>query len=556
MANGSLTQKTLSSIVWKFAERISAQLVTTIVGIVLARILMPEDYGIVAIVNIVITICNVFVSSGFGTALIQKKDADDVDFSSVLYANIAISIGLYLIVFFTAPFVAQFYENDLLTPVLRVMGIRLPIAAINSVQQAYVSRKMQFKKFFIATLFGTVISGVVGIVMAYKGFGVWALVAQYLTNVCIDTIVLVFVVKWKPKWAFSWKKLKGLLSFGWKMLLSGLLDTGYNELRSLIIGKKYSSEDLAYYDQGKKYPALIVNNIDSSITSVLLSSMSKIQDDKVKVKQATRKSIQISSYFILPCMVGFACIAEQFVHVVLTDKWMPVVPYLMMMCFIYAFYPIHTANLTAIQAVGRSDLFLILEIIKKVIGITSILISMWFGVFWIAFSGMITTILCSIVNAFPNKKLLNYSYLEQIKDLLPNLGISAVMGGVVFGMNYLPLIIPIPSVVLLLLQVVVGIALYILLSVITKNYGFNFIMGYARKIFHKKNKVKATAGAEKNNANIENSEQSNTGETTIDNQEINTETQDSTEDNANPSNTMEDIKNEEPNEELNEDGQD
>lgn len=527
--NNNLTSKTLSSIIWKFAERISAQLVTTVVGIILARILMPEDYGIVAIVNIVITICNVFVSSGFGTALIQKKDADDVDFSSVFYANIAISIILYFIVFMIAPYIAKFYENDLLTPVLRVMGIRLPIAAINSIQQAYISRKLQFRKFFIATLFGTIISDVVGIYMAYSGFGVWSLVAQYLTNVCIDTIVLTIVIKWRPKFVLSWKKLKGLLSYGWKLLLSGLLDTGYNELRSLIIGKKYSSEDLAYYDQGKKYPSLITTNIDSSITSVLLSSMSKIQDDKEKVKQATRKSIQISSYILFPCMVGFACVAEQFVHVVLTDKWLPVVPYLMIMCFVYAFYPIHTANLTAIKAMGRSDLFLILEIIKKVVGLASILISMWFGVFWIAISSMITTIIGTIINAFPNKKLLNYSYFEQIKDLLPNLCIAAIMGGIVYAMNYLSLVISIPSVALLILQIVVGIIIYIVLSVVTKNFGFNFILGYVKKIFHKKNKVKPHVTGE----------QVNTQDKPFEGEEIQTT---KTQDSENLSNTVEEGK--------------
>lgn len=482
--NQHLTDKTLTSMIWKFAERISAQLVTTVVGIVLARILMPEDYGIVAIVNIVITICNVFVSSGFGTALVQKKDADEVDFSSVFYANIAISIVLYIVVFFTAPLVAKFYNNELLTPVLRVMGIRLPIAAINSVQHAFISRKMQFRKFFIATLFGTIVSGVVGIVMACNGFGVWALVAQYLTNVCMDTVVLCFVIKWKPKLVISWQKLKGLLSFGWKLLASDLLNTGYNELRSLIIGKKYSSEDLAYYEQGRKYPALISTNIDISISTVLVSAMSKVQDDKEKVKQATRKSIQICSYLILPCMVGFACVAEQFVHVVLTDKWSNIVPFLMMMCIVYAFTPIQAANLSAIKAIGRSDLYFGLEIAKKTVGIVSILIAMWFGIFWIAISAIITALISSIINAFPNKKLLNYGYLEQVKDLLPNLFMAVIMGVVVYFMKY----IPINDVLLLVLQVITGVAIYLSLSAITKNYGFTFIMGYVKKIFHRKKK--------------------------------------------------------------------
>ena len=237
----SLTNKTLSGVMWKFGERISAQLVSTLVSIILARILMPEDYGVVALVTIFITICNVFVTSGFGTALVQKKDADDLDFTSVFYFGLFFSILLYVGIFFAAPLIARFYENEILTPVVRVMGLRIIIASINSVQHAYIGRKMQFRKFFIATLFGTIASGVVGVWLAYNGYGVWAIVAQYLTNVCIDTIVLAFVIKWIPKLRISFKRLKSLFSFGWKLLVSALIDTGYNELRSLIIGKKYDA---------------------------------------------------------------------------------------------------------------------------------------------------------------------------------------------------------------------------------------------------------------------------------------------------------------------------
>ena len=348
--------------IWKFAERIGSQLVQTVVSIILARILMPEDYGIISLVTIFITICNVFISSGFGNALIQKKDADEVDFSSVFYASLAISVVLYIILFFGSPLIASFYENEQITLILRVMGLRLPIAAVYSVQQAYTSRKMQYRKFFIATLIGTIVSGAVGICMAYGGMGVWALVAQNMVNVGVNMIVLFFVVEWKPKLLFSFQKLKGLLSYGWKLLVSGLLETGYNELRSLIIGKKYSTTDLAFYDQGKKYPSLIADNINSSMNSVLLSAMSKRQDDREKVKSATRRSIRLSAYLLMPCMIGLACVAEQFVRVLLTDKWLPAVPFIQIMCIVYMFYPIHTANLTAIQAVGRSDLFLILEI--------------------------------------------------------------------------------------------------------------------------------------------------------------------------------------------------
>ena len=283
---------------------------------------------------------------------------------------------------------------------------------------------------------------------------------------------------------FSFQKLKVLFSYGWKLLVSGLLNTGYNELRGLVIGKKYTASDLAYYEQGKKYPSLLAVNMDAAFSAVLLSSMSKVQDDREKVKMAARKSIRFSSYFIMPCMVGLACVAEPFVCVVFTDKWLPMVPYLQIMCFVYGFYPIHTANLTAIQAVGRSDLFLILEIIKKSIGVISLLISMWFEVFWIAATSMLTTVIGSFVNAFPNKKLLNYSYIEQIKDLLPVLGLSTVMGVPVYLMNYLSL----NMYLLLGLQILVGASIYIFGSMILKMESFQFIIGCLKKIIKSKNK--------------------------------------------------------------------
>lgn len=491
--SNNLTQQTVSGLIWKFAERIGAQLVTAIISIVLARILLPEDYGVVSIVTILITICNVFVSNGFGNSLIQKKDADEADFSSVFYASLVLSVGLYAILFFTAPYIARFYKNDLLSPVLRVMGLRVPIAAINSVQQAYVSRKMAFRKFFFATLIGTLISGAVGLYMAYDGYGVWALVGQYLTNVTIDTVMLWITVKWRPKRLFSFKKLKGLLAYGWKLLASGLLDTVYTELRSLVIGKKYSSADLAYYDKGKQFPSLIAVNVNASFNSVLFSAMSKVQDDREKVKQVTRRSIRLSSYILMPCMVGLAVVAEPFVRVLLTDKWLAAVPYLQIMCFVYAFYPIHTANLTAISAVGRSDLFLILEIVKKAVGIVSLLISMWFGVIWIALTSILTTLISSFINAFPNKKLLGYGYLEQIKDLLPAIGLSVLMGVPVYLMNFIPMNVY----ALLCLQVLTGAAIYLAASIAFKSESFGFILGYVKKAFNTKGARKGNMKEEK-----------------------------------------------------------
>ena len=272
--------KVLTNFIWRFAERSGAQLVTFIVSIVLARLLMPEDYGTIALVTVFTTIMQVFVDSGLGTALIQKKDADDLDFSSVFYFNFVVCIILYSAMFFTASFIAAFYKMPELTPVVRVISLTIVISGVKGVQQSYVSRNMLFKRFFFATLGGTIFSAFLGIAMAYAGFGVWAIVAQQLSNTAIDTLILWITVKWRPKLMFSWKRLKSLLGFGWKMLCSALLETVYNNLRSLLIGKVYSSADLAYYNEGNKFPNLIVTNINTSIDSVLLPAMSKEQDDK------------------------------------------------------------------------------------------------------------------------------------------------------------------------------------------------------------------------------------------------------------------------------------
>lgn len=469
--------KVFSGLIWKFGERITAQLISLLVSIILARLLSPDEYGAVAIVMIFITLANVFVSSGFGNALIQKKDADNLDFSSVFYINIVIGIALYMVIFCLAPFVANFYNMPILSPTLRVLGIRIVVASINSVQQAYVSRNMLFKRFFWSTLFGTLVSGIVGVVMAYHGFGVWALVAQYLTNTCTDTVVLWFTVRWRPCFQCSFSRAKGLFSYGWKLLLSGLLDTGYKQLRSLIIGRKYSSSDLAYYNQGDKYPALLVTNINASISSVIFPAMAQCQDDRTKVKSMTRRAIQISSFVLWPCMLGVAAIAKPLVIFLLTDKWLPCVPYIRIFCFIYGLWPIHTANLQAINAVGRSDLFLKLEIAKKIVGIVAILVSMNYGPLVMAYSLVVTDLIATVINAFPNKELLNYGYFEQIKDMMPSFVIALVMALIIYPVQNLGF----SNIITIIIQILLGASIYITLAILTKQKSLAYLLGLIEK---------------------------------------------------------------------------
>ena len=474
--------KALSGMAWKFAERLLTKIVTGVVSIILARILFPEDYGVISLTTVFITLFDVFVTYGFGVALVQKKDADELDFSSTFYAAFVISSALYALLFFAAAYIGDFYDSPLLCSVLRVLGLRLPISALGTVQNAIVSRKLMFKQFFWASFIGTVLSAVVGIWMAYAGYGVWALVGQQLTDIVVDKIFFLFATRWYPKLCFSFTRVKGLLNYGWKILVSGLINTGYTELRSLIIGKKYTKADLAYYDKGKTFPSVLENSIHAPINDVLFPILAKEQDNLERVKDITRKTITTSCFFVFPAMVGLAVVAPTVVPLVYTSKWNPIIPFMQLLCVSFMFRPMQYANIQAIKAIGKSDVYLRLEIIKKGVGLALLFASIWFGVFWIVFAAMLTEIAATVINAFPNKKLLRYSFGEQIKDILPYLLITLVMGGVVFAMNYLP----IHRVVRLLLQVVAGIGVYYLIARLTKPAAYTYSKEIIKGIFSKR----------------------------------------------------------------------
>lgn len=472
MSEGGLQRKVFSGLIWKFGERIGAQAVSFLVSIILARLLLPSDYGVIALITIFIDIANVFVSSGFGAALVQKKDADEVDFSSVFYFSIVMSWVLYIIVFLGAPAVAGFYDKEILTPVLRVMALKLPLAGVNSVQHAYVQKKMLFKRFFFSTLIGTVGSAVVGIVMAYTGFGAWALVAQYLFNSTMDTVVLWFTVRWRPVWRFSLGRMKYLFGFGWKMLASELIHTSYKQIRSLIIGKVYTEKDLAFYNQGGKLPSLIVTNINSSVSSVLFPAMTLKQDDTGKLKEMVRLSIRVSSYIMWPLMIGLLVISEPIVRLMFTEKWLPCVPYMQIACIQFALEPVQTANVQAVKAMGKGRTYLIMEIVKKLFGIVMIVAVMYQGVMAIAVTAMFVTFFAALVNSTPNRKYLGYTYREQLVDLIPSILLAAAMGICVYGVGRLP----VPDLVSIVLQVVSGAASYIILSLAFRVSQFRYII--------------------------------------------------------------------------------
>lgn len=470
-----------SGMIWKFAERFVAQGVSFVVSMVLARILMPEDYGAVAIINIFITIADVFLSSGLNTSLIQKRDADDLDFSTIFYLNLGLSIVLYLMLFLAAPFIAQAYDMSILKSAIRIFALRLPVSAFQVIQVAYISKKMQFKKFFFATITGTVLSAVVGIAMAIKGLGVWALIGQYLTNTVVDTMMLWATVKWMPQKIFSFKAAVPLIKYSWKVMMTDLLGTLCNNLGSFIIGAKYNSADLAYYTKGNQLPQLFRTNIYTTLISVLFPGIAAVNDDLVAVKKIARKSVRIMAYIVFPISLGLMAAGNTIVEVLFTKKWLPMLPYVYVMCAETIISVPATIALQPIKAVGRSDLMLKSEIIKKVFFIVSTVVAMNFGVFAIALTVPANTLLDLIINAIINKKLINYSFIEELSDCLVALVLSLIMAAVVIFIGKIELNIYLKIIV----QVLAGGLCYVGLSCLTKNKEFSYILNVGMKHFKK-----------------------------------------------------------------------
>ena len=474
-------QLVFTNLIWRFMERGGAQLVSFVVSIVLARLLEPELYGTIALVTVITSILNVFVDSGMANALIQKKDSDDLDFSSVFYFNVGFCLVLYAGLFVAAPLISRLYGMPDLVPIIRVLGLTIVVSGVKNVQQAYVSKTMQFRRFFFSTLGGTLFSAAVGIAMAYMGFGIWALVMQQLLNAAVNTAILWLTVGWRPKRMFSFERLKGLISYGWKLLASALLDTVYLKLYQLVVGLKYTASDLAFFNKGDQLCVLVVENINASIDSVLLPVLSSEQDNKDSVREMTRRAIKTSSYIMMPIMAGMAVCAEPLIRLLLTEKWLPCVPYMQIFCVCYAFYPLHTANLNAIKSMGRSDMFLILEIIKKAVGFLALVITMRMGVIYMALSRVFTGVLAQIINAWPNSRLLNYPYLQQLRDMLPSMALSCLMGLCVYPIQLLPwsnwLILP--------LQVLAGVAVYVAGSALFKIDSFGYILSTVKRLLHR-----------------------------------------------------------------------
>ena len=479
-----LKKKTISGVVWKGMERILAQLVSAVVTIVLARILVPADYSVVSVVAIFFTFCNIFINGGLNTALVQKKDSDIIDYSTILITNTVMAGVLYAVMFFCAPLIATAFKNDLLVPVIRIMALTFFVNGYKAVLSAKIMSDLRFRVFFWSTLIGTVTSAVVGIVLATRGFGPWALVAQQMTNSVIDSLVLTFTSRIRFRFVFSFDRFKRLFSFGGKILVASIIDSAYNQVKPVIVGIKYSAVDLAYYNKGKTYPDLISNISNDTLSSSLFPAMTKVQDEKDSMLEMVRKFMQLSSFTVFPLMIGFLALSENFVRIVLNENWLPIVPYLMIFAFSNMFKPIQTGNLQAIRALGRSDIILKLEVVKKV---SYCIIIALFVIFTnspvlLAVSGIITSLLASFLNTYPNKKLIGYSYRKQFQDLFLNLISAALMGVGIYFMKY----IPINYYLLTVLQVLAGVLLYVGFSLLFHNPNLFYIVRLLKSFFKRK----------------------------------------------------------------------
>ena len=480
----NLKKSTISSLFWKLFERGGRAIVELVVQIVMARLLAPEAFGALAIMLVFVNVGNVVVQSGLNTALVQSPRIDCKDCSTVFWLSFVFSILLYVIVFISAPYIAGFYAMPTLVWPIRGLCLILVINSFNSVQVAIIQRALEFRKIFNATLVSVFVSGVLGISTAIAGAGLWALVIQQLSYQLLNCAVLAFQVKWHPQFVFSISRAKDLFSFGWKLLVSGLLEQGYQSLSDLIIGKQFSASSLGLVSQGKKYPQAIGSLLDGAIQPVMLSAVAHVQNDIVYVKRLVRRALKTSTYLIVPCMTLFVVVAEPIVGLLLGEQWLPAVPFLQMYCLVYALLPIHTSNLQALNGMGRSDLFLKLELIKKAYGIVFIILGAFVfrNVYVLVASYVISGLISTFVNAWPNKKVIGYSYLEQIKDICPAFALAIVSGAAAFPISFLV----IPDIATITFQAVAFAVVYIGLSKLFRVEALTYLLSTAKEIISRK----------------------------------------------------------------------
>lgn len=452
----------IKSLSYKFAEQLLTKGMSLVISIVLARLLDVEAFGTIAILTVFTNLCSAVIEGGLSTSLIQKKEVDNKDYSTVFYTSALLAVALYSVLFVCAPYIESIYGTQRLCVYIRVLGLLLFITPFNSTQLGYVYRNMMFKQLFISTVTASVVSGTVGIVMAVSGFGVWALIGQNLSHSTVSVLMLAVLTPWRLTRQFSYKRLKEHFSYGWKLLISSVVDTLYIDVQALVIGKKYSDADLAYYNRGEAYPKTVMTSLNTAVQSVMLPVMSSEQSNKEAVKAIMRKTVSLSAFLLFPVMAGFAGVAKNFVIIVLTEKWLPCVLFLQLACVVHAIRPINSCNLQAIKAIGRSDIFLALTLIKKSIGIAIIFLTAFCfkTPLAIAIGVALYAPVELIINAIPNAKLVGYTIFEQLKDIALPMIMSVIMFAAVCALSDITANVWVNS----LVQVIAGVAIYAVLA--------------------------------------------------------------------------------------------
>lgn len=480
----SLKDKTLHGVGWSFADNLVNQGVTFLIGLVLARLLSPEEYGLISIIVIFISVFNTIVDSGFSNALIRKVDVTDIDYSTVFWTNILVSVVLFFALFFSAPAIARFFNQPQLLPLTKVMSCVIIINALAIIQRTILIKNLDFKTQTKVSVISSLISGGLGIVMALFGFGVWSLVAQQISRQLLNSLFLWVFTKWVPHLDFSVQSFKVLFGFSWKLLVSGLIDTIWKEIYQVVIGKFYSPATLGQYTRAQQFGSIFSSNLTSVVQRVSYPVLSEIQDDKERLKNAYRKVIKVTMLVTFCCMLGLAAIAKPMIVTLIGEQWLPAVPFLQIICLNMMLYPLHAINLNMLQVQGRSDLFLKLEIIKKLIAVGPLLLGIFIGIHWMLFGSVLAGFVAYCLNSFYSGRFLNYSMLDQLKDILPSLFVAGFMAVLVFMISYISL----PNLTLLVIQLVVGFVTTIALCEIFKIDSYieikEIVLNYIKKIRH------------------------------------------------------------------------
>ena len=465
-----LKSKTLSGFVWQFAQKFLGQGLSFCVTVILARLLTPEDYGVVALAGMFNVLVGIFISGSMDSALVQKKNADELDYNTVFYSSLGMSFVIYAVVFFGAPVMAKIYHNELITPIMRVMALTMPIGALGMVQNASVTRNMQFRKFFFATLVGQILAALAGIYMAYHGFGPWALVAQNIIGTLSNTLTMYWMVTWHPKLMYSFSRFKQLFSYAWKKTSANFMGTFCNQLKGYLIGYQYTTADLAFFNRGEGLPEMFKNNLAGPLDSVLFSALSKLQDDPNALKNGIRHSIMTTNYVLSPILFGLAATAPQIVPILYSDKWTPAVPFMQIACITVLIVVINNTNLQLLYATGNTGTVLKQEFIKKPVMLVILAIAIWFGPIAISIGIFFHACHELFWTARANSKFSNYSLLEQLNDVKWGM----ILGFIMFLLVHFVGIFFINPYWALVIKIFLGVAFYIGLSEVFKIEAYSY----------------------------------------------------------------------------------